>query len=76
VAYAVCIQARAEVDAAKQQLVLLQAEADGARIRGNAEAQAAQVSKSSFCSRCHRYCAEFFSLYYCLKCAVDGQHLC
>jgi hypothetical protein len=38
------VQARAEVDAAKQQLVLLQAEADGARIRGNAEAQAAQVS--------------------------------
>lgn len=39
-----CLQARAEVDAAKQQLVLLQAEADGARIRGNAETQAAQVS--------------------------------
>jgi hypothetical protein len=38
-----CVQARGEVDAAKQQLVLLQAEADGARIRGNAEAQAAQV---------------------------------
>jgi hypothetical protein len=38
------LQARAEIDAAKQQLVLLQAEADGARIRGNAEAQAAQVS--------------------------------
>lgn len=36
-------QARAQVEAAKQQLVLLEAEADGARIRGHAEAQAAEV---------------------------------
>lgn len=38
------LQARAQVEAAKQQLVLLEAEADGARIRGQAEAQAAAVS--------------------------------
>lgn len=37
------LQARAQVEAAKQQLVLLEAEADGARIRGQAEAQAAAV---------------------------------
>lgn len=37
------VQARAQVEAAKQQLVLLEAEADGARIRGQAEAQAAEV---------------------------------
>lgn len=41
---ALCLlQARAQVEAAKQQLVLLEAEADGARIRGQAEAQAAVV---------------------------------
>jgi Tfp pilus assembly protein PilV len=40
-------QALAQVEAARQQLVLLQAEADGARIRGNAEAQAAEVGWSS-----------------------------
>lgn len=37
------LQARAQLEAAKQQLVLLAAEADGARIRGHAEAQAAEV---------------------------------
>lgn len=40
---AVLCQARAQVESAKQQLVLLEAEADGARIRGQAEAQAAEV---------------------------------
>jgi hypothetical protein len=40
---AVLRQARAQVESAKQQLVLLEAEADGARIRGQAEAQAAEV---------------------------------
>lgn len=38
-------QAHAQVDAAKQQLLLLDAEADGARIRGQAESQAAEVSR-------------------------------
>lgn len=41
------LQARAQVEAAKQQLVLLEAEADGARIRGQAEAQAAEVSRAA-----------------------------